>query len=132
MIRHWPLMNTPMVEQASQLEKRLTEVFQDSGRIASEVIPVAMKFLASTSVGTLCLVSRSMAELAPFSTMEIRTSFMFSIIRQLSEYSSAPVRSSVRRDGAILIFDQDGAVHGTALEEFAPAILVLLQATRRV
>ena len=83
--------------------------------------------------------------------MGIRNSFMFSIIRQLSGHSSAYVRRSVERDRARLIrlfdsstfdkfdellpivngliFDQDGAVQSTALEEFAPTVLVLLQAT---
>ena len=144
----------PTSDQITKLVKILTDTKPDENRVATEILPLASGYLGSTSPGILCLVSRLVSELAPYASMDIRTSFMLSIVKQLAENNSPQVRAAVVKDGAKLIalfdssaqdkldelmpllknfiFDQDGTVQSLALDEFAPVILKLIQETGQV
>ena len=144
----------PNPEQIAQISKILVSMEPDEAQVASEVLPIASQFLASQSIGVLCLVSKVVADFAPLSSKDIRTSFLLSIVKQLAEHSSSTVRAAVAFDGSKLvklfdeeaadklddlmvllkafIFDTDGAVQSNGLEEFAPAVLSLAQTIGKV
>ena len=144
----------PTSDQITRLVKILTDTKPDENRVATEILPLASGYLASASPGILCLVSRLVSELAPYASMDIRTSFMLSIVKQLAENTSPQVRAAVVKDSAKLIelfdssaqdkfeelmpllksfiFDQDGTVQSLALDEFAPALLKLIKDTGEI
>lgn len=141
------LWDEPNEEQRSAIIQALMESCTNPQNIESEVLSAISLLLASTNPSILCLVSGVVASIAPLCSIQLRCSFLLSILKQLSEHSSPYVRSAAAKDGAKLVlelcnesdandklqdlidltkcfaFDPDITVQSAALSDFVPAVL---------
>ncbi|KAH0790746.1 HEAT repeat domain containing protein [Histomonas meleagridis] len=145
------LWDEPDEEQRNAIVNAMLESCTDPERIESEVLSAVSLLLGQTNPNVLCLVSSIVASIAPLCTIQLRCSFLLSILKQLSEHSNPLVRSSAAIDGSKLVlafqneseandkfpdlldltklfaFDQDASVHSAALNYFIPAVVKFTQ-----
>lgn len=138
-------IQSPTQNQIDFIMKELLDLQLDEERISTELLPIISQYLASPSVGTLCLISRAVTEFSPLSSPDIRTSFLLSIVKQLAEHSNMKVRAAACKSCATLInlfdadfgdrvddllqlqksllFDAEAIVQSAAIDDLAPAVV---------
>lgn len=146
----------PTNEERDIVVKALRECSNTQEKAEGEILPYVTQMMASQSPSTLCLVSKAVAGFADLCSMQLRSTLLFSMIRQLAEHSNPVVRAAAAADGATLVlafgddddaaeklqdlidlgkqfvFDADGDVQSAGLCAFIPAVLRFAQLRRCV
>jgi len=139
------LYDNPNSNQITEIISSLLSSKPDSLKIETEILPIVTQFLGSSKIGMLLLVSAFVSAFAPWCSIELRSSFLLSIIKQLSEHNNPSVRAAASVDGAkliktfdvssndkvqdlmdlckALVFDSDPQVQSTALNDYVIALL---------
>lgn len=147
-------ISNPNQSQIDFIVKELLDLSLDEDHISAELLPIISQYLSSNSVGTLCLISRVVTEFSPLASQDIRTSFLFSIVKQLAEHSSPTVRASAckacastisffdassadRVDDALnllktLLFDSEAIVQSHAIDDLSPSVVNLCKSLHAV
>jgi hypothetical protein len=116
-------------------------------KVEAELIPFATQMMTSPVPAQLCLLTRIVATFAGRCSVQLRSTHLLSIMRQLSEHGNSEVRAAAARDCAALVdafgdipdaaqklvdlvdlgkhfvFDPQGAVQSAGLTVFIPAMV---------
>ena len=146
----------PNEQQQEAIIKTLAECCSTQEKFEGEVLPIVTQLMGSTIPSISCLVLKVLSHFISFSSVELRYTLLFSIVRQFAETGNAQVKIEVGKTGGQLIrqfgnsedanekmndildlskqliFDSDADVQLSALKNFIPALVQFAAQTSRI
>jgi hypothetical protein len=96
-------------EETDIIVEALQESTATTERVEGEILPYCTQLMAETSGSKLCLLSKLVSAFRKLCSLQLRSTLLLSIIKQLSESKTTEVRVASAQDGAqlVLTFGRD-------------------------